>query len=662
MTPSHLSHPKYRSDIDGLRAVAVLSVVSFHASKRWLPGGFIGVDIFFVISGYLISTIIFENLQTNTFSFTSFYARRIKRIFPALIVVLLYVLVFGWFALLSDEYMQLGKHMAAGAGFVSNFALWGEAGYFDNLSETKPLLHLWSLGVEEQFYLIWPLIVWLAWITSKRSYALLTLVLAIALASLLLNLITIGTNPVATFYSPQTRFWELLTGSLLALFVVFRPNKTFTLLRPNLLPPALSTPSRDRSPGGRAANTISLFGAALIVFGLLYIRSTFSFPGVWAVPPVLGAALLILAGPQAWLNKVVLSNRIAIWFGVISFPLYLWHWPLLSLARIIESANPSAGIRYGAVALAICLSWLTYRLIERPIRFGPGSAMKVGLLVGCMAVLGCTGYLTYRMNGFPFRAHAILTDYSGDIGNYPFKKYMSDTSDVCTPDNLASEALTSEGFVRCRQSKRNRETDIALIGDSHAEHLFIGLAAALPQKNLVYYIKNSPAFLYNKEFSAIFSEVVGNKNIKIVIYTMLWTGRIAQLPADVDFEQEVAKTVDALIAAGKIVYLVDDVPGFPFPPERCQGRRWLAPNPTICEVDAEAERKYYQRYVETLKRVVSTRPDSKLLSIHKYFCGADTCRMTKGHDLLYRDDNHLNIVGSRFVGAALVAANPGLFD
>lgn len=158
-----LSHPKYRPDIDGLRAIAVLSVVIFHAFPTWVKGGFVGVDIFFVISGFLISTIIFENLSKDSFSFFEFYSRRVKRIYPVLLVVLSVCFLFGWFALLADEFKILGKHLAAGAGFVSNLVLWSESGYFDNAADTKPLLHLWSLGVEEQFYIIWPLLAWFAW-------------------------------------------------------------------------------------------------------------------------------------------------------------------------------------------------------------------------------------------------------------------------------------------------------------------------------------------------------------------------------------------------------------------------------------------------------------------------------------------------------------------
>ncbi|MEG0759408.1 MAG: acyltransferase, partial [Raoultibacter sp.] len=190
-----LSHPKYRPDIDGLRAVAVLSVVVFHAFPDFIQGGFIGVDVFFVISGFLISTIIFENLEKDTFSFSEFYARRIKRIFPALLFVIVASYVFGWFTLFAEEYKQLGKHIAAGAGFISNFVLWNESGYFDISAEYKPLLHLWSLGIEEQFYIIWPFVLWLAW---KKKFNLLTISITFLVLSFLLNIKGIERDSVAT--------------------------------------------------------------------------------------------------------------------------------------------------------------------------------------------------------------------------------------------------------------------------------------------------------------------------------------------------------------------------------------------------------------------------------------------------------------------------------
>ena len=204
-------HSTYRPDIDGLRALAVLAVIGFHAFPELIPGGFIGVDVFFVISGFLISTILFENLAAQSFSFLDFYSRRIRRIFPALILVLVSCYLVGWFVLLPDEYSQLGKHMAGGAGFIQNWLLWGESGYFDNVAETKPLLHLWSLGIEEQFYIIWPILLWLAY---RLRLNLLTLTILTGLISFALNIhgISVKQDLVATFYSPQTRFWELAIG------------------------------------------------------------------------------------------------------------------------------------------------------------------------------------------------------------------------------------------------------------------------------------------------------------------------------------------------------------------------------------------------------------------------------------------------------------------
>lgn len=200
-------HPKYRPDIDGLRAIAILSVVGFHAFPDFIPGGFVGVDIFFVISGFLISSIIFKELSSNSFSFANFYARRIKRIFPALILVLSACLLFGWFILLFDEFQQLGKHVAAGAAFISNFVLKKESGYFNVAAELKPLLHLWSLGIEEQFYILWPL---LLVFSNRFKFNFLKLTILLAAISFLLNVMRVGDSMTSAFYNPKTRFGNCL--------------------------------------------------------------------------------------------------------------------------------------------------------------------------------------------------------------------------------------------------------------------------------------------------------------------------------------------------------------------------------------------------------------------------------------------------------------------
>ena len=363
---SPLASSQYRSDIDGLRAIAVLSVVGFHAFPLGIRGGFIGVDIFFVISGFLISTIIFDGLEAGVFSFSEFYGRRIKRIFPALALILLASYAFGWFALFPHEYAQLGKHIAAGAGFVSNFVLSNESGYFDNLAETKPLLHLWSLGIEEQFYIVWPLLLWLAW---RFRIRILGLTVAVAVASFALNIFGIFIDDVPTFYSPQTRFWELLTGSLLAWHRLQGVDETSERQRKvSALLGRFSGRRIAEDFRATARHLQSWSGACLIAFALLFLTKSQPYPGWWALLPTIGAALIIAGGARSGFNRKILSHPVLVWFGLISYPLYLWHWPLLSFARIMVGDVPSAGIRITAVALSVPLAWVTWVLLEKPIR------------------------------------------------------------------------------------------------------------------------------------------------------------------------------------------------------------------------------------------------------------------------------------------------------
>ena len=266
----------YRPEIDGLRAFAVLSVVAFHAFPSWLKGGFIGVDVFFVISGFLITSHIFENLDKGQFSFTDFFGRRIRRIFPALILVMACSLTFGWFALLADEFAQLGKHIASGAVFIINFILVDEAGYFDNAAETKPMLHLWSLAVEEQFYIVWPLVLWLAW---KRKFNLLTITILVILLSFYLNLRFVKSHPIVTFFWPVGRFWELLSGSVLAWLFL---HKSDLLGRLNLwidkFLVRISCFKKVQADGSTTSNLMSFFGLLLLTYGVIRINESLSFP------------------------------------------------------------------------------------------------------------------------------------------------------------------------------------------------------------------------------------------------------------------------------------------------------------------------------------------------------------------------------------------------
>lgn len=369
-------HFTYRPDIDGLRAIAVMSVLVYHGFPQVLVGGFVGVDVFFVISGFLITRIILTGLQRGKFTFSQFYARRIRRIFPALGVVLAASLVMGWFVLFPVDFGRLALHTAAGAGFVSNIALWRESGYFDTASEVKPLLHLWSLGVEEQYYVVWPLLLVLA---ASVLHRLLAVVLVIAALSFAANILLLNDYPSAVFYLPMTRFWELMVGSILAYVHVYRPNVARALHAP------------------RFGSALSGLGALLLVVALLVTKESMNFPGWWALLPTLGTAALIAAGPTAFVNRRLLSNKPIVYVGLISYPLYLWHWPLLTYARIVHGDIPSVAIRVAMLALSVALAALTYHLLESPIRrrvsWGNSRWVVPGLSTAVAAIACCAGLI-----------------------------------------------------------------------------------------------------------------------------------------------------------------------------------------------------------------------------------------------------------------------------
>lgn len=439
----------YRHDIDGLRAVAVLAVVFFHAFPTGFPGGFVGVDIFFVISGYLISGHIFQSLSAGRFSLLDFYSRRVRRIFPALITVLLACLAFGWFGLLANEFMFLGKHIAASAAFVANLVFWSEAGYFDDSAIAKPLLHLWSLGVEEQFYIAWPLLAWAAW---RWRIGALGLMLAVAFISMTINLMTVHFDPTAAFYSPLSRVWELLIGAGLA--EIERRRST-----------SLSQSSLAAA---------SVMGAFLIGISLWQIRESDAFPGLVAVFPTVGAALLIAAGPNAPINRYVLALRPAVLIGLISYPLYLWHWPLLSFTRIVESATPDRPVRIGLILLTFVLAALTYRFIERPVRSerAKKSSKLVIALCVVMGLVGGLGADAYMSGGNPLRPAAqsaikVSSQYVGSM--WAFTK-----NENCLR-RFKMPGVEDYGWWFCMLEKDELPT-ILVIGGSFANQLYPGLA------------------------------------------------------------------------------------------------------------------------------------------------------------------------------------------
>ncbi|KVC94769.1 acyltransferase [Burkholderia ubonensis] len=387
---SHASRqtPGYRPDIDALRALAVASVVVFHAFPNWLPGGFVGVDVFFVISGYLITSHILRELDESRFSFRSFYGKRIRRIFPALLITLIGTYAAGWFNLLPEEFKVLGKHIAGGALSVANLVLWREAGYFDATADQKPLLHLWSLGVEEQFYLFWPVILW-GMSRAKRSS-----VWAIAILgtlSFVSSIVAVRMNPVFAFYLPVTRAWELMVGSLLAYQESRRVDCAIGF-----------------SEGGVVA------GALLLLTSIGLLNSHLTFPGWWAIGPTLGTYLVIRGGRDSALMRRVCIKPVLL-LGLISYPLYLFHWPILSFLRMMSTGVPSWPLRAAAVAIAVPLAWLTYRFVELPIR----RSRRPNLLALSLLILvlgaGFGGYNAFVRNGLEFRMSRLASQFADGV-------------------------------------------------------------------------------------------------------------------------------------------------------------------------------------------------------------------------------------------------------
>jgi peptidoglycan/LPS O-acetylase OafA/YrhL len=440
---------RYRADIDGLRGIAVLAVLAFHAHASWAAGGYIGVDIFFVISGFLISNIIIGGLERDRFSIADFYSRRVRRIFPALVVVLAATWLAGWVVLLPDAYQQLGAHIAGGAGFVANIVNWRESGYFDTVAEQKPLLHLWSLGVEEQFYLMWPAVLLLCW---RRRLNLVAALGVIAAASFIVNLVSVGPFPDAAFYLPAARVWELALGGLLP--VLCGAEAVF---------PQLSS--------RRSRNAASAIGVGLITIAIALLDRRQAFPG-WAVLlPTIGTFLVIAAGEDGWFNRRVLSNRALVFVGLVSYPLYLWHWPLLTYARLTRLRPLTTAETVGLLGAAFLLAAATYRLVELPVRATARRRLRPAIagLVAAMVTVAIGGVWTEARRGLPARFDATLAP----IASFSYEHRREYREGTCFLSGGQTAAGFDQGCVDPPGSVAN--PTVVLWGDSHAAHLYPGM-------------------------------------------------------------------------------------------------------------------------------------------------------------------------------------------
>jgi peptidoglycan/LPS O-acetylase OafA/YrhL len=440
---------QYQPHLDGLRAVAVLMVLGFHAFPGALPAGFIGVDVFFVISGFLISTILEERFRASDASLAtvlkSFYAGRVRRLFPGLIVVLAVCYLAGLVLLLPVDFKRFGADVAASVGFCLNLVLAGTTGYFNPDASTNPLLHLWSLGVEEQFYLVWPLVIWAA---VRSRIRLLPLLLFFGASSYLWNATKSAAFAEAAFYLPQMRFWELLIGAITAVAYAWRKRAPRQLL--------------------------GWLGFGLIGSGLILIPGGFEsidWPNAWSLLPTLGTACLILAGESAWINRRLLSQPVLVGIGLISYPLYLWHWPLLCFPPLFRGEENPPALKLVLLGLAVLLAWLTYRWFERPVRRSIRSGSSAAILGVLLLAIGGVGYFTYRENGLPARLPPLiraLTDSSYDYsknwrpGTYFLMGEQDETNFKLDPNEISKTKAT-----------------LYLWGDSHAAGLYPGYRSIL---------------------------------------------------------------------------------------------------------------------------------------------------------------------------------------
>jgi peptidoglycan/LPS O-acetylase OafA/YrhL len=600
-----MSATPYRPDIDGLRAVAVLAVVAYHAWPRALGGGFVGVDVFFVISGFLITRI----LLAPDFSFASFYARRVRRIFPALLIVLAATAAIGATFLPPDNLRNLLVHTIGGGLFVANIVSYHDVGYFNGVAELKPLVHLWSLGVEEQFYLLWPVLVWLA----VRKKVLAPAIAIVAVASLALFLWWSERDPRAAFYLSPARFWELLAGAMLVRTAV---------------------PERWR---GAAAAT----GLALIAASAVLLSAETELPGMLMLVPVAGACLVV-ASPGAHRAGRLLASRAAVAIGLISYPLYLWHWPLLSLLRNFDRAPSTAAI-CATVALAFVLAALTWRTVERPL-----VALRLRPLAATLAAAMLAGV------GLAAAAREAMPAESNEIANA-----------ACT----ARYPFRPDGLWFCRLSKDTAPT-VLLLGDSHANHLYDGVAevfpndavlaigACMPTVGLVYPGRADGGDACVNERFAVQSEYLQRRAIekaplRWVVLSAMWRSFDAE-GREIDswtgaptstFGPVTGSALDAYVAGIErqldrlgndvAVTIVLDTP-----------RRGLA-----VDVQRRRQAPFRQRIVALAQR----RANVQVLDPMTTLCGDTWCAWNR-----LRDANHLSHAGSVVVARALAEQGAAL--
>ncbi len=634
----------YRRDVDGLRAVAVLPVMLFHAGLPFFPGGFVGVDVFFVISGYLIGTLIQQDLQQGRFTLAGFYERRIRRIIPALATVMLACVPAAWLLMPPADLKDFAESLAAVSLFVSNLLFWSESGYFDTAAELKPLLHTWSLAVEEQFYLLFPLL--LGWAHRHRRVGR-GLLAALGVASLALAQWQLRQQPDAAFYLLPARFWELAAGVLAAFVLLERPSPGTPVLR----------------QAGAAAGLLMIAGAAL-----LFDRDT-PFPGLAALLPVAGSVLVILfAGPDNLTGRL-LASRLPVGIGLISYSAYLWHQPLLALSRYREHALGTETMGVLLIALSLALAWLSWRFIERPFRtrgvLSTKAVMRFALIVGLAFIV--LGFAGHRYNGFAQqRTSAKTRQLLATAVKHPKTKGCATSG--WNYRKPADACVFGDRSVQ----------EVAVLGDSHANMLSYPLADVLnPLGVAVRQLSfggcepalgergaqgpqahdsacaawTSEALAYLKAHAEIDTVVIAYR-----LYTHLHGGHVdayPEQPHNIDEQTRerrwnaYVRLIRELTAAGKRVVVLQQVPEVR---RRIHDLIFVAADPAAPIISVsrawwDGRRGYALRRQDELPAGVLQVDPTGL------FCDADHCYASSRGIAYYFDHNHLSATGASLLAS-----------
>ncbi len=647
---NHRLSDSYRPEVDGLRAVAVLAVLFYHAGLSF-PGGYVGVDVFFVISGFLITSLIVKDLDAGKFSLSTFYERRARRIVPALLAMLLAVLIAGWWLLLADDLVQLGKSVIAQALFSANIYFYRAVDYFAGSAEQLPLLHTWSLAVEEQFYFFFPLLLMVCYKFKRLRTrgSLVSLFTVIFIFSLAISIMGVKKAPDATFYLLPTRTWELLAGSLLAVF------------------PLNWNPSRKIIR--EALAWLGLVGIGFACFA--YTEET-AFPGLAAIPPVIGAALIIWANAKTGrpegepgLTSVgrLLATPPVVFIGLISYSLYLWHWPLLAFSKYWAFEELSLGYRWQMVGLSIVLAVLSWWLVETPFRRRKLFVTKPAVLAfggGFVAASVMIGIVLVYLHGIPNRFDKEVADI------------VAARTEFTRVRNVSRQDLANDRLIRFgEKDQQPGKVGLLVWGDSHAERLLPALDAYGKEHGLAgravinsatspllgFHIKTR--FGLNAEaipFGEALLKYVKDQKIPAVMLVAMWERDLTNAFTE-DADKDVVgvvpalkKTVERFNAEGVKVYVMLQVPYHRFDvPKAMAYNEVFDTDAGDWEQTIERHNKTNARMYECAKEISS--PMCVFIDPAPAFIGPDGLHYVGERDgaPLFSDNHHLTRTGAMVI-------------